>query len=237
MDLRPALLLAAAGLAALPGHAIAQVEASGEAALVSDYRYRGVSLSGDRPALQASIEAESGGLYVGAFGSWAQGGQKSARTELDGMLGYRRALGQRLTVDAGLAWYHYPGAPDCDYGEATLALGRERGGTALRAGISYAPPQRALLDASGRRWGNVYGFAGLDQTITGTPLSIGLRAGYESGPFDGSARGGKLDWSASVTATRGRFRLSGSYVGAARANAVGGRRSERALLLTLGLGL
>lgn len=232
--MRIRILLAAAGLVvALP--AAAQVDLSGEAEIVSDYRYRGLSLSSGNPALQASVEAEVAGFYLGGFGSWVPHGGGAAGLELDATAGYRVALDARLTLDSGVAYYHYPRARDCDYAEASAALGWERGDTNARAGLAYAPRQPNLVDADGAGGDNLYGFVAFEQAIAGTPLSLALEGGYESGVFDGAARGGKLDWRAGVMVSRGRLYASASYVGALRPRATEGERStERGLVLALG---
>ena len=232
--MRIRFLLAAAGLvAATP--AAAQLDLSGEVEIVSDYRYRGLSLSDGHPALQASVEAEVAGFYLGGFGSWVPHGGGSTGLELDATAGYRVALDARLTLDGGVTHYFYPRARDCDYAEATATLGWERGDTSARAGLAYAPRQPNLVDAAGARDDNLYGFVAFEQAIAGTPLSLAVEGGYESGAFDGAARGGKLDWRAGVTVLRGKLYASASYVGALRPRAADGeRRTERGLVFALG---
>lgn len=228
------LFAAAAGLvAAMP--AAAQVDLSGEVEIVSDYRYRGLSLSNGHPALQASVETELAGFYVGGFGSWVPHAGESAGLELDATVGYRVALDARLTLDGGVTYYLYPRARDCDYAETSATLGWERGETNARAGLAYAPRQPNLVDAAGTRSDNLYGFVAFEQAIAGTPLGLMLEGGYESGAFDGAARGGKLDWRAGVTVSRGRLYASASYAGALRPLAADGeRRTERGLVFALG---
>ena len=228
---RGCLALAAGSLWLAPP-ALAQ-DLSGEAELVSDYRWRGASLSNGNPALQASAEVEAAGFYLGGFGSWVPRGGGAAGLEFDASAGWRAALDARLTLDGGVALYHYPRARDCDYAEATATLGWERGGTEARIGLAYAPRQPNLIDADGARSDNLYGFAGLEQAIAG-PFSVTLEGGYEAGAFDGAARGGKLDWRAGVSAGLGKLRLSAQYVGASRPHAgVDERRGEHGLVLAL----
>ncbi|ATY33918.1 TorF family putative porin [Sphingomonas psychrotolerans] len=209
---------------------------SGEAEIVSDYRYRGVSLSNGRPALQASAEFESNaGFYLGGFGSWAPHDGGSNAVELDASAGWRGTIAGALTVDGGVSWYHYPGVADCDYAEAIATFGWERGDTGARAGIAWAPRQANLIDAAGDEDDNLYGFAAIERAIPGTPISLTLEAGYESGAFDGAARGGKLDWRGGVALSRGGFTASASYVGAVRPRAAAGeRRREHGLVIALG---
>jgi uncharacterized protein (TIGR02001 family) len=230
-------LAAAAGLFGLSGTpAAAQLSFSGEAEIVSDYRYRGVSLSNDQPALQASAEVETkAGFYLGGFASWVPHGGGPAAVELDAIGGYRTAIAGGLTLDGNLAWYHYPSLSGGDYGEATASLGWERGATSARAGIAWAPRQANLVDSTGAPRDNLYGFAGIEHAIAGTPLSLHVEAGYEAGAFAGAVRGGKLDWRAGASVSAGGFALSASYVGALRPRAGDAElRRERGLVLALG---
>lgn len=234
MRLARALLAAAAWLPTLAPAAAQTI--SGEAEIVSDYRYRGLSLSNGKPALQVSAELDSGaGFYLGGFGSWVPHGGGSAAVEMDAILGWRAAVGGAVTFDGNVAWYHYPGAADCDYAEAAAALDWERGATNARAGIAWAPRQANLIDAGGRKGDNLYGFGEIEQGIAGTPISLSVAAGYESGVFDGAVRGGKIDWRAGASLSQGGFTVSAHYVGAVRPRATAGEaKRERGLVLALG---
>jgi hypothetical protein len=161
-------------------------------------------------------------------------GGGSTAVELDASAGYRAAIAG-MTLDGGVSWYHYPGATDCDYAEATAALGWEHGDTSARGGIAWAPRQANLIDAAGRKSDNLYGFVGVEQAIAGTPISLTVDAGYEVGAFDGAGRGGKLDWRGGIALAQSGFTVSASYVGAVRPHArIGERRHEHGLVLALG---
>ena len=72
---------ACAILAALIACPAAAQSVSGEASLVSDYRFRGVSLSGGHPAAQASLTLEhDSGFYGNLWGSTLGHG---SQTEVD----------------------------------------------------------------------------------------------------------------------------------------------------------
>ena len=65
-----------------PGRAAARrVDAHGYVQLVSDYRYRGLSLSRGRPALQGEIEAHRDGWFAAGWASLSGSGR--AGSELD----------------------------------------------------------------------------------------------------------------------------------------------------------
>lgn len=101
----------------VPGAVLAQDAAaasslSANAALVSEYRFRGVSQSFRKPALQGGLDyAHPSGFYAG---SWASTIDKdfyadSAGIELDIYGGYKFPVGAGWTVDVGLLQYLYPG--------------------------------------------------------------------------------------------------------------------------------
>jgi uncharacterized protein (TIGR02001 family) len=93
---------------------------SGSAAIVSDYRLRGVSQSNNGFAIQAGVTvAHQSGFYAGAWGSnlagWGTFGGPNLEVDLIG--GYKKTVGP-ATIDAGLTWYMYPGgANKTDYAE------------------------------------------------------------------------------------------------------------------------
>jgi uncharacterized protein (TIGR02001 family) len=105
------LALAALGTAAVPGAACADTFTA-NAAVVTDYRFRGISQSFRRPALQGGVDyGHDSGLYVGA---WASTVDKDFLTdthgvELDVYGGYKFPLGADWLLDVGVLQYLYPG--------------------------------------------------------------------------------------------------------------------------------
>ena len=113
--------LTAAAIALLPAApAFAQEETSpitvsGSAALVSDYRFRGVSQTDEEMAVQAGITiSHESGLYAGTWASnlagWGTFG--GSNMELDLFAGYSFPIGGTASLDVGLTWYMYPGGAD-----------------------------------------------------------------------------------------------------------------------------
>ena len=96
---------------------------------VSDYRFRGVSLSNRRPALQPGVTVtHRSGLYASAWASTlAEDGGPDVELDLIG--GYSRLLGP-VMLDLSGTWYLYPGDRSTDYLElisrASTAIGRGR---------------------------------------------------------------------------------------------------------------
>ena len=139
--------------AALIAPAMAQVRlgesgftATGTFALQSDYIWRGISQTRDRPAIQVqNIEiAHGSGLYVGAFVSNVAFLGTNARQEVDILLGYRfDALG--ISWDVGGAYYAYPGYSAVpggyalDYAELAIRATREFAPVKLMGSVYYSP--------------------------------------------------------------------------------------------------
>ncbi|CAN7461134.1 TorF family putative porin [Phenylobacterium sp. LjRoot225] len=180
-----------------------------ELGVVSDYRFRGVSLSDRKPALQAGARATfAGGAYVDLWGSTiedyaSEGDTSGARVEVDVSLGWAfQAAG--LDIDLGIAAYAYPRAEDLSYLEAPISLSRAIGVATVTLGGAYAPSQSALGHKDNAY---VYGSVGW----RAGPVELTVQSGYEDGAF---APGGKWDWSASAARAFGPVRAELSYVDA-----------------------
>jgi uncharacterized protein (TIGR02001 family) len=116
---------------------------TGKAALYSEYEYRGISQTSEKPAAQLNLDyAHKSGLYVGTFLSnikWlkdtadANGFSSSANLEWDIYAGYKFEVMKDVTLDVGYLRYEYPSSgafspkPNTDevyvgasYGPATL---------------------------------------------------------------------------------------------------------------------
>ena len=94
----------------------AAAEVSGSVTVVSDYLFRGVTQTNEKPALQGGVTwNHESGFYVGAWGSsisWLSDSDSdiSSQVELDGFFGYAGELGDSgLGYDVGANYYWYPG--------------------------------------------------------------------------------------------------------------------------------
>jgi uncharacterized protein (TIGR02001 family) len=80
---------------------------------VSDYRYRGISQTRLRPALQGGADfAHSSGFYIGTWAStikWIKDGGGDSNVEVDVYGGYKFSLGD-FAFDVGALRYLYPGS-------------------------------------------------------------------------------------------------------------------------------
>jgi uncharacterized protein (TIGR02001 family) len=124
-SLSPAALL----LVALVAPTSASADLSFNVGAVSDYRYRGLSQSRLRPALQGGVDYAAGRLYVGAWAStiqWVRDAGGGSRGELDVYAGAKGELAPGLAWDLGLLRYQYVDhalAVSPDTTEAYAALG------------------------------------------------------------------------------------------------------------------
>jgi uncharacterized protein (TIGR02001 family) len=194
--------------AACPSPANA-ADLSGDVGLVSDYRYRGISLSGNRPALQASATLEhDSGVYVNGWASTVDGPLSKARTEVDLTAGYETDLGSGISLDLSGTWYLYPSNTEPDYVEASAILGTSVGQASASLGASIAPSQ----SGTGHH-GNFYLFAEAAYEMRDTPVTFTARLGRERGWFDEVENGGKWDWSVSAEARIAPARIGLSYAG------------------------
>lgn len=84
---------------------------TGNASLVSDYRFRGISQTNEKPAFQGGIDiTHVSGFYVGNWNSNVDSKfYNGANIEMDFYGGYKLPLGD-FTLDLGAIYYYYPGS-------------------------------------------------------------------------------------------------------------------------------
>lgn len=209
--LRPAAL-AALGLAAFAATpALAQDEASAggdeggfdvsaTATVVSDYRFRGISLSDRDPAAQGSLDVTFHGFYAGV---WLSSISRFADTNVEADLyaGYAGEAGP-IEYEVGAIAYLYPGGDGTgDVYEGTGSIAYNIGPASARLRVNYAPDQKNLAGD------NLYLSAEGRFSIPATPVTLFAQVGRERGSFYGS----KGDWSFGAEATRGPFTASLGY--------------------------
>lgn len=123
-----ALAVAVLLLTAAPAHA----QLSGQIALATDYRFRGVSLS-DGPALEGSLSYDhSSGLFAGVFAANVDLRREGVGVQAYG--GYAQRWGDARAWDIGVVGYSYPPSPQgrrYDFLEAFAGMTLERLGLRL----------------------------------------------------------------------------------------------------------
>lgn len=207
----------AAGLAvALPTTAQAQ-DADDEAATweldaelgaFSDYRFRGVSLSGKDPEVTAEVSvAHESGFYAGTWVSNVDLGSGADDVEVDLYGGWATEIGL-VSLDVGAIYYLYPSDGSLDYVELTGSVGASVGPASVSLGVAYAPSQGALGNTD-----NTYVYVASEVALTDMATLHGS-FGIEDGAFGNSKR----DWSVGVNLdVGGGFTIGGAYVDTARA--------------------
>lgn len=216
------LALAGSGLA-LPTVATAQEEDSGpitisaNAALTTDYRFRGVSLSGGDPAIQGGVDvAHESGFYVGTWASSIDGGDAYGEMEFDIYAGWSGDVSDGVAVDVGVLYYAYPTEElglDTDYWEPYASVGFTLGPAEATVGAAYAFEQDSLGGDD-----NLYVYTDLGYALPSTPISLSAHLGYTDGalapPFlAGSADDSGLDWSLGASVSSGILEVGVAYVG------------------------
>lgn len=205
-----------------------EFEVAGSAAIVSDYRFRGVSQTDKQMAVQGGVSVtHQSGIYAGVWGSnlagWGTFG--GANMELDLYGGYAAEL-SGVKVDVGLTWYMYPGGADVtDFGEPYVKVSGTLGPASLLAGVAYAPKQKALGNFSntpqsrGQSEDNLYLWTDASLAVTGTPLTLKAHLGHSNGnPGLGpngtsvTPTGKYWDWALGADAAVGPLTLGVSYV-------------------------
>ena len=113
---------------------------SANVAVTSDYVFRGVSQTRERPAISAGVDLTNEGFYAGAWASNVDFGD-STDVEVDLYAGYRPEVAG-YALDVGVVGYLYPGQPegaDYDYVELKAAASRAVGPATLGAAVYYSP--------------------------------------------------------------------------------------------------
>ncbi|KLI64298.1 TorF family putative porin [Aurantiacibacter marinus] len=155
------------------------VEVSANVAIVSDYKFRGVSLSDSEIAIQGGVDVGlPSGFYVG---TWASSLDETTvgygSTELDLYGGWAGEFGN-VSTDIGVIAYIYPdaGPGDFDYVEAYGSLGLAVGPAEATLGVAYAPERDSLGGTD-----NFYVYTDLGVGIPGTPVTVTGHLGYTDG--------------------------------------------------------
>ncbi|MFC5500085.1 TorF family putative porin [Caenimonas terrae] len=161
----------------------ARAQLGGSISVDSDYRFRGVSLSGAKPTvrLSANIDAASG-WYGGGSATQARLARGERYLQSLGYAGHVTPLAAGRSFDVGASYSHFAGERRFDFAEAYAGLQGER--WSLR--LNYSPDyfgqhtQTAYLDASvDEQLGDVarlFGHVGLLLPLAGTePGNAGTR--------------------------------------------------------------
>ncbi len=189
-------------------------DVSANVALVSEYRFRGVDLSGGEIAIQGGVDLSTDiGIYAG---TWASSLDEDTvgygSTEVDVYGGWSGDVAEGLTADVGVIAYLYPdaGPGDFDYIEFYGSLGFTFGPAEATVGVAYAPDQDSLGSTD-----NFYVYSDVGVGIPGTPVTLTGHLGYTDGFLTFTNDSKAFDWSIGAEANvYGPLSLGVAYVGA-----------------------
>jgi uncharacterized protein (TIGR02001 family) len=172
------IALAAAALAA--SAAAAQdappaVTLTAGATITSDYRFRGISQTNKRFAIQGTLGVTTAaGFYVGTWGSsiddYVAGGSDQ---EIDLYGGFKKAF-DGTTVDVGLLYYYYPGSGgiNSDFFEPYANVSHSFGPVGVKVGGNFSWKQHALSYGAASKEDAFYGYGELSAAIPNTGFTV-----------------------------------------------------------------
>ena len=193
------------------------ITVTGGATIASQYRFRGVAQSDNKPVVQGTFTiAHSSGFYVTTWASSASAGQSPINiggTEIDVYGGYTHGIGSSgFTIDGGLYGYIYPGAPAGNLWEIYGSLAKTLGPVTVKAGANFAPSQKVFnYNFTSPHRGNLYVYGELGGAIPNTPLSIHSHLAHTGGGFDFPKP--FFDYTVGITAKYKNLALDASVVG------------------------
>jgi uncharacterized protein (TIGR02001 family) len=208
--------LATALLAGAAASAQAEIEISGNVALTSDYKFRGISQSNEDIAIQGGFDVGfENGIYIGTWGSTvdfdvssADGGLNGS-LELDYYVGWGSDIGDSgFAIDVGYLYYDYPGDDglEGDYQEVYGSLSWND----LAVGVAYSDDYYAETGTFTYYYVNYS--LGVNDTV-----SVDFHVGYndleKNGGFLATDEDSYIDYSLGITASWATVDWSLAYVG------------------------
>ncbi|RLL38208.1 hypothetical protein D9K80_01885 [Acinetobacter cumulans] len=176
---------------------------SGNAAITTDYRFRGMTQTETDPALQAGFTlAHESGVYVGLWGSSVNFGSGTPSLELDPSIGYATTLesfSSKPVLDVGVVYYNYPSASDLNwaelYGKLTFA-DVFTSGDSLLTNINYTNDYAAFDTSS---WNFTAGYsAPIGDTGFGAVAGVGYTVVNDEKKYSFNGDDNYIDWKVGV---------------------------------------
>ena len=188
---------------------------NGGATLVSDYRFRGISQTDKRLAVQGTFTiSHSSGFYASWWGSSIDDYiAAGADAENDLILGYKKTFGS-TTIDGGVLYYYYPGGccgTPTDFAEPYVKVTQAFGPVSATGTVAYAPKQKALSVGNGKE-DNLYLAGDLAYAVPKTPVSLTGHFGHSFGPSYLTIGKEYTDWSVAANYTWNHLTFGVSYV-------------------------
>ena len=185
------------------------------AAITSDYRYRGISQTRLQPALQGGLDyVQASGWYAGAWAStikFARDAGGDGDVEIDLYAGKRGELAPGVSYDVGALRYLYP-----DNGLGQVAGFVNANTTEVYAQLGYGPAYMKYSHATS----NLFGFVDSDGSgyldiganlDAGNGLTVQLHAGHQR--VENNAAADYTDWKIGVSRQFELATVALAYVG------------------------
>ncbi|WP_051504456.1 TorF family putative porin [Sphingomonas jaspsi] len=185
-------------------------EIDAEVGVHTDYRFRGISLSGKDPEVtgELSVSHKSGFYGVAWVSNVDLDDGKADEAELDLSAGWSGDAGP-INFDVGGVYYLYPGNGDFNYFELYASAGYSIGEGEVRVGAAFAPSQDNIGNTSNR-----YYYVSGEMPIKDSPVTLHASFGLEDGAFADKKR----DWLVGADVDLGKgFTATLDYVDTARA--------------------
>ena len=182
-----ASVLVGCGLAATPAFADetdppeSEITITGNVALVTDYRWRGLSYSAGEPALQGQINVgHSSGVYAGIWASSLEQDPLDiyGSLETDFYAGWSGEVASGLVADVGITYYAYPngGTGNGNWFEPYASLTKTLGPATAKFGVNYGWKQDGLGGDD-----NLYLYTDWGVGVPDTGLAFQAHLGYTDG--------------------------------------------------------
>ena len=189
---------------------------NGGATIVSDYRFRGISQTNKKVAVQGTATVtHSSGFYVSFWGSsiddYVAAGSDQ---ELDLIAGWSHTFASGVKIDGGVLYYYYPGggSANTDFVEPYADISYTVGPVNAKLTAAYAPKAKALSIGVKPKEDNFYLAGDASIGVPTTPISITGHLGHTFGQSYLSIGTGYTDWNVGASATFEHITVGISYV-------------------------
>jgi uncharacterized protein (TIGR02001 family) len=190
-----------AAAAALPSLALADDGLAYNVGAVTDYRYRGISQTRLKPALQGGVDYTKGAFYLGAWAStikWIKDAKGDAGLEVDLYGGYKGEISKDFTYDVGVLNYWYPSAVTTDWSATPY---RNPNTTEVYGALTYGPVTAKYSHGLTNLFGNVDSknsyYVDLSATFDVGGFSVVPHVGYQK--VKNTANASYTDYSVTVS--------------------------------------
>lgn len=198
-----AIMAAGAAALAMGSAGASAATFSGNVAVATDYVFRGVSQTQERPAIQGGFDAAfDSGFFAGIWASNVDF-DTDASAEMDYYGGYSGSFGcSACSYKVGYYYYDYPGDPQLDYQE--LAASVTYGGLTVGLNYSWEYFGEGTTDAIGDEVEYFYPYANYTYALPFWDMSLALHVGQNLMSDDGVFEPDEdqyTDWSVGLSRT------------------------------------